>query len=117
MTSSSARPCTRRSTPTARSRCSSRTAASAAATTTPTCTSAWRSAQLVGEVGEDLGPVLRDEDEVLQAHAAVALAVRPGLDGEDVTGDQHVGAAAEAGRLVDLEADAVAEAVEEALVQ
>ena len=50
--------------------------------------------------------------DVLEPHAAEALAVEPGLDGHDVAGPQRlVAAAAEARLLVHGEADAVAEAV------
>ena len=58
--------------------------------------------------------VLGDDDEVLDPDAEAAGDVDAGLDRDDVAGAEHVvGALAEARRLVDLEADAVAEAVAE----
>ena len=73
--------------------------------------------QVVGEVGQQLGAVLGDEHEVLEADAAEVLAVAAGLERDHVAGDQRVGRAAEVRPLVDLEADAVAERVEVALVE
>src|ERR671918_2211505 len=73
--------------------------------------------QVVRVVGEELAAVLGDEDEVLQAAAAEAFAVEARFDGEHVAGHDLVAVPAQAGQLVHLEADAVAEAVEEALLE
>src|SRR5439155_9506063 len=69
--------------------------------------------EVVRVVREDFGAALGYEDDVLEPHAAVSGAVQPGLDGDDVADHELlVGRDAEAGRLVDLEADTVAEPVE-----
>jgi hypothetical protein len=41
-------------------------------------------------VREPLPPVIGHEEEVLQAHAAVALAVHTGLHGNDIARDQRL---------------------------
>src|SRR5207244_9604210 len=65
-----------------------------------------------------LGAVRRHEHEVLEPHTAVALPVAAGLDGDDVAGPERLlRRQAHSRGLVNLEADAVAEPVEEALVQ
>src|SRR6266536_1718574 len=73
--------------------------------------------EVIGILGQVLRAVLGDEDEILQTHAAEALPVETGLERDDVTGDEVARSAAEPGRLVHLEADAVAEPVEEAVVE
>ena len=74
--------------------------------------------QVVVEAVSTSRPSSVIEDQVLQAHAAEVLAVDAGLVGDHVAG-LEAGAAADSHvrRLVDVEADAVAEAVEEVLVQ
>ena len=62
---------------------------------------------------EQLGPVRPEVHEVLVADAEAARHVDAGLDTEDVAGLQRLGVAGpQVRRLVDLEADAVARAVE-----
>src|SRR5262245_2455167 len=74
--------------------------------------------ELVRELRQRLAAVVGDEHEVLQPAAAEAGAVEPRLDREHVTGDELVVAGhAEHRLLVHLEADAVAERVEEAAVE
>ena len=65
-----------------------------------------------------LGAALRHEDDVLEADAAVAGSVEPGLDGDDVACEElRPRQPPHAGRLVHLEADAVAEPVEEPVTE
>src|SRR3954468_18002693 len=75
--------------------------------------------EVVRVVGQRLAAVLRDQEEVLEADAADALdALDPRLDRDDVSGHELlVAGGAEARRLVDLQADAVAEAEVEAVVE
>src|SRR5919109_1105067 len=73
--------------------------------------------EVVREVGEQLGAVLADDDQVLEADAAELLAVAAGLERDHVARHQRVGRAAEVGALVDLEPDAVPERVVVALVE
>src|SRR4051812_21985336 len=75
----------------------------------------WR--EVVREVRQHLAAVRGDEHEILQAAAAPAGAVEPGLDGDDVARDELARRAPEPGLLVHLEPDAVAEAVEETVLQ
>src|SRR6266852_2745006 len=74
--------------------------------------------QVVGKLGQVLGPVLCDEHEVLEPAAAEAGPVEAGLDGDDVPRDELV-LAQQAHRriLVHFEPDAVAEPVEEAVLE
>src|SRR4051794_23530347 len=66
--------------------------------------------------GEHPAAVRDDHDEVLDPHAAAARQVHARLDGDDVACNQALfGAAGQARPLVDLEPDAVAEPVPEAL--
>ena len=66
--------------------------------------------------GEDLAALLGDHDEVLDPRSAAARDVDPGLHGHDLAGlEARLDALREAGVLVDLQADAVAEAVAEVL--
>src|SRR4051812_34066144 len=55
--------------------------------------------QVIRDVRQDLAAVLRDEQEVLEADAAVALAVRAGLDCDDVAGHERLVAGAAEGRI------------------
>src|SRR5829696_1297098 len=72
--------------------------------------------EVVREVGQHLGAVLGDEDEVLEARAAEAVAVEARLDRDHVAGDEAVmSQPADVRLLVDLEPDAVAGSVEEAV--
>src|SRR5438067_1876470 len=74
--------------------------------------------QLVREVRQRLAAAAGDEREVLEPHAAIALSVGARLERDDVAGDQLVVAgAAEARVLVHVQADAVAETVEEAVAK
>jgi hypothetical protein len=61
--------------------------------------------------------ILGHEDQVLEAQAAVAAAVEARLDGDHVAGNEVLTRAAHVRQLVDLEADTVAEAVEEAVLE
>src|SRR6187200_3338138 len=76
-----------------------------------------RPSELVRKLRQCLAAVLGDDHEVLEPDAAVALPIAPGLERDHVAGLQRVAAAAEAGPLVDVEPDAVAEPVEEAVAQ
>src|SRR5947207_1680326 len=72
--------------------------------------------EVVRIVREVLGAGRRDEDIVLEADTAVPLPVEARLDRDAVAGDELlVAELADTRRLVDLEADAVAEAMEEAV--
>src|SRR3954451_9061318 len=73
--------------------------------------------EVVRVVREDLAAVGGDEHQVLETAAAVAVPVDPGLDGDDVPRDELAGRATQRGLLVDLEADAVAERVVEAVLE
>src|SRR2546425_522270 len=74
--------------------------------------------EVVRIIRQDLGPVVRHEHDVLEPNAPIARAVEPGLDGDDVAGDEGLlRDAPHARRLVHLEADAVAERVEEAVLE
>src|ERR687898_2617324 len=73
--------------------------------------------EVIREVREDLAAVLRDQHEVLQAAAALALPVAPGLHRDHVAGHQRVRGPGEVRALVDLQADAVPERVEVAVAQ
>src|SRR5262249_58765030 len=67
--------------------------------------------ELVRVVRQQLGPVLRDEHEILEPAAAVAAAVEPGLDRDHVALDQLARIAAEPGLRVHLHPDPPTEAV------
>src|SRR5436853_3215927 len=70
--------------------------------------------EVVRVVRERLAAGLGHEDDVLESHAAVPSAIEPGLDGDDVARDERLlRQQSHAGLLVHLEADAVAEPVEE----
>src|SRR3954453_15051085 len=70
--------------------------------------------QFLGEAREHLRLAVGDDDEVLDSDAAAAWQVDPRLDPEDLAGLGRVPrAGAEHRRLVDPEADPVAEAVTE----
>jgi hypothetical protein len=72
--------------------------------------------QLLGEGGQHLAALLRDDDDILDANPRHPAEVDPGFDGDDVAGSEHVvGFRPQGGRLVDEEADAVTEAVPEVL--
>src|SRR4051794_3942912 len=73
--------------------------------------------QLVRKVRERLAAVFGHEHEVFEAHASVALAIAAGLQRDHVAHHQLVPRAAEPRLLVHVEADAVAEAMEEAVAQ
>src|SRR5262249_9716090 len=74
--------------------------------------------KLAREGGEDLWPVVPDDDQVLDPHAAEALEVDARLDRDGHAGlDDVLDARAHPGALVDLEADAVPQAVAEGLAQ
>src|SRR5438552_8710570 len=74
--------------------------------------------EIVRILRQVLGAVLRHEHEVFEPHAAEALAVAARLDGDDVARAQRLlGSEAHPRRLVHLEPDPMAEAVEEALVE
>ena len=74
--------------------------------------------EIVGPLGEQLVAVVGDDHQVLDAHPAVLGVDRARLDGDDVAGDERRAAgAAERGRLVDLEPDAVAEPEEEPVLE
>src|SRR5690349_14721080 len=73
--------------------------------------------QVVGEVREDVAPALGDDAEILEADAAEALAVDARLDRDDVADHQVVAGEAHVRGLVHLDADAVAEPVEEVLIE
>src|SRR5262249_21488372 len=73
--------------------------------------------QVVRVRRQGLGPVVGDEDEILEPAAAVAASVEPGLESDHVAVDEVAGIAAQPGLLVNLEADAVPEAVEEAVLE
>src|SRR5436305_8653635 len=80
------------------------------------CTDLW--GQAVRESRKRLAAVAGHEQQVLQANAAEALAVGPRLDRDDIARDELCRpAATEVGLLVDLQPDAVAEAVEIPLAQ
>src|SRR5205807_132524 len=61
--------------------------------------------------------VVGDEQDVLQPDAAVARAIQAGLERDHVSGDEIVADDRQPRALVHLEADAVAEPVEEAAVE
>src|SRR5207247_5880867 len=70
--------------------------------------------QLARRTGEIARSGLRDDEHVLEAHAADRGVVHAGLDRDDVASDErHASATSDARRLVDLEADAVTEPVDE----
>src|SRR5437588_1857918 len=71
--------------------------------------------QVVRVFREVLGPVRRDEHEVLEPAAAEAAAVEAGLDRDDVAREELLADLAERRLLVHLEPYPVAEAVEEAV--
>src|SRR5436190_19519726 len=71
--------------------------------------------EVVRVIGEDLRAVLGDVHEILEAAAAVAVAVEARLDRDHVARDELAGASAESRLLVYLEPDAVAERVVEAV--
>ena len=71
-----------------------------------------------GKLRQVLVAVLGDEHEILDAQPVGVRAVETGLDGENVAGDERgVAEDAEDRLLVHLEPDAVAERVEEALLE
>ena len=72
--------------------------------------------ETVREVGQDLAAVVRDEHQILDANAAPPAPVEARLERDHVADDELVADAAHARRLVDLEPDAVAEAVIEPFV-
>src|SRR5215208_2262443 len=76
-----------------------------------------RLSELVRKIRQRLASLVGDDHEILQPDAAVALPVAAGLERDHVAGLQRVGRAAEPRALVDLETDAVAEPVEEAVAQ
>ena len=65
--------------------------------------------QVVGAVREQLVAVVGHEQQILDAHAAEAVAVEAGLDRDHIAGDELLAEHPERGRLVHLEADSVAE--------
>src|SRR5215207_761754 len=70
--------------------------------------------QVLREAAQHVDAAVAHDDEVLDAHAALAGRVDAGLDREDVAWLEHVGRLGpRARRLVDEQADAVAEAVAE----
>src|SRR5439155_24115441 len=74
--------------------------------------------EVVRELGEVLVALVGDENEILEAYAAEALAVEAGLDGDDVARNELLASHQPEDRLlVDLEPDAVTERMEEPLVQ
>src|ERR671937_353943 len=73
--------------------------------------------QVVRVVRDHLVTLVRDDDDVLEADAAVARAVQAWLDRDHVTGNEVVPVSPHVRELVHLEADAVAEAVEEAVLE
>src|SRR2546428_12407132 len=74
--------------------------------------------ELVVVLRQQLAATLANDDHVLQPDAAEVLLVDAGLDGDDIAGQQlSVLPQAHAWLLVHLDADAVAESVEEILVQ
>src|SRR5919197_4154784 len=73
--------------------------------------------EVVRVVRDHLVTVVRDDDDVLEPYAAVAGAVQAGLDRDHVTGNEIVPVSSHIRELVHLEADAVAEAVEEAVLE
>src|SRR4051812_13213140 len=75
--------------------------------------------EVVREVRRQVvGAGFGDDKQVLHAHPAALRVDRAGLDGDDVPGHERLPARApERGGLVDLEADAVTEAEEEAVAQ
>src|SRR5439155_17709237 len=71
--------------------------------------------ELAGRAREVARAVGGDDEHVLQAHAADGRVVDAGLDGHDITGHERLRTRARDGRrLVDLEADTVPGAVNEA---
>ena len=69
-------------------------------------------AQVLRRLTQVPDPRIRDHDEVLDPHPEPARHVNAGLDRDDVAGPEHVlGGLAEPRRLVDLQPDAVAQAV------
>src|SRR5436305_184846 len=73
--------------------------------------------QIVRILGQQLGPVLGHEHEILEPAAAVAVAIQAGLDRDHVALDELPGVAAQPGLLVHFQADAVAQAVEEPVLE
>src|SRR4051794_15352098 len=73
--------------------------------------------EVVREVGQQLAAVVRHEHEILEPAAAPAGAVEARLDRDDVARDQLARRTAEPRLLVHLEPDAVAERVEEAVLE
>src|SRR5688500_530023 len=74
-----------------------------------------RDFELVRKIRQHFVAALRHEDEVLEANAAVAVAIEPGLDRDDVTRDEVVADSTEVRRLVHGEPDSVPGAVVEAV--
>src|SRR2546426_8951874 len=72
--------------------------------------------EVVRVVGEILGTVLRDEDEILESTTAPATAVETGLEGDDIALDELLPDPRQTRLLVDLEADPVPERVEVAVL-
>src|SRR6266536_5108650 len=83
------------------------------------CPGGWKSAdrqEPFWQAAEHLSTVFANGHEILDPDAADAWDVHARLDGDDIAGLQRVGRrGGQARRLVDLEADAVAEAVAEVL--
>src|SRR5579863_2116602 len=74
--------------------------------------------EVVGEARQILGTALGDQRQIFEAHAAEAPAVETRLDGDDIAGDELFAPGhAQARLFVHLEADAMAEAVEEAVLE
>src|SRR3954447_2996632 len=73
--------------------------------------------EVVRVLREDLVPVLGDENDVLDPHPAEVGEVEARLDRDDVADDERLAAVVERGRLVELETEAVAEVVDEALLE
>src|SRR5262245_14304047 len=69
----------------------------------------------LGRAGEVAAAGGLDQDHVLDAHGAAPRVVEAGLDRDHLPRPELVVDAADAGRLMDVEADAVAGAVKEAL--
>src|SRR4051794_24955858 len=79
------------------------------------CSRSWL--QHVRVVGHDLEAVVRADRDVLEPYAAVARAIQARLERDHVTRDKIVADPPEVRPLVHLEADPVAQAVEEAAVE
>src|SRR5689334_3534965 len=86
----------------------------------PRGSSRWRATlrlEVVRVVRQHLGPVLGHEHEVLEAAAAVTVAVEARLDRDHVARDELAGRPAERRLFVDLQPDPVAERVVEAVLE